>query len=251
MSNSSKSESTFQKEIDNLKNQLEKLKESEKRYKNIIELAPDGIITVSSRGIILSANSAICKLSGYKRKELEKKHLARIKGFKSKDIQYFIEIFREIIGKPRVRTFDLQYINPKGKKIDLTIHAKVLTTKNNQKIIQAIIRNSTKEKIAKKALKASEKRYTSLFEDSPISIWEEDFSECKKYLDKLVFETGKTIETIFEEDPKQIIKCVSLVKLVDINKITLKLFKAKSKEEFKGNLDKFFTKNLLKILKLF
>ena len=34
-------------------------------------------------------------------------------------------------------------------------------------------------------LRESEKRFRTLFEDSPISLWEEDFSEVKSYIDGL------------------------------------------------------------------
>ena len=42
-----------------------------------------------------------------------------------------------------------------------------------------------KRKQAEDALQKSETRYRGLFEDSPISLWEEDFSAVKTYLEDL------------------------------------------------------------------
>ena len=47
----------------------EALKESEERFRTFIEQAPDGIVVHDLNGKILIANSMICKLTGYSKKE--------------------------------------------------------------------------------------------------------------------------------------------------------------------------------------
>ncbi len=89
---------------------------------------------------------------------------------------------------------------------------------------------------AVEALQESEKRYRSLFEDSPISLWEEDFSEVKAYLDSLQASGVKDLGTYFEDHPEAVTHCATLVKVVDVNKATLKMYKAEDKNEFLRNL---------------
>ncbi len=84
-----------------------------------------------------------------------------------------------------------------------------------------------------------EKRYYNIFHNSPISIWEEDFGKCFNYLDSLVDKSNKSIEEILKDD-EVVRKCVSLVKIIDINNTTLKLYEVKAKEELLQNLSSVF-----------
>jgi PAS domain S-box-containing protein len=82
-------------------------------------------------------------------------------------------------------------------------------------------------------------RYRELFEEAPLSIWEEDFSGVKEYLDKLG-ETGITdFRDYFMQNPQALAECASRVRVLDVNKRTLELYGAGSKEEFFANLNEF------------
>lgn len=94
----------------------------------------------------------------------------------------------------------------------------------------------TKRKKAQEKLQESEERFRGLFEHAPISLWEEDWSEVKAYLDKLCTPGIGDLDAYFKKHPKKIGHCLSLVKLIDANNITLELFGARNKEELLGNL---------------
>lgn len=99
------------------------------------------------------------------------------------------------------------------------------------------------------AIRESEARYHSLFEDSPISLWEEDFSEVKNYIDYLK-KTGITdLRTYFNNRPEEVSKCAKMVKISDVNKATLELLEAQNKEELYSGLSKIFTQESLDIFK--
>ncbi len=91
--------------------------------------------------------------------------------------------------------------------------------------------------------------FKTLFENSPTPLWEEEYSELDKYLNKLKDKGIKDFRKYFDNKPSELLKCLSKIKIVDINKAALKLYKAKTKDELITNLDKIFTDNSLNIFK--
>ena len=92
-------------------------------------------------------------------------------------------------------------------------------------------------------IRDSEAHYRSLFEDSPISLWEEDFSQVKMILDGLSVSAIDDIRTYLQTNPQVVAHCASLIKVVNINQATLDLYLAGSKDELFGNLDVITTKD--------
>ena len=86
----------------------------------------------------------------------------------------------------------------------------------------------------------AERRFENLFELSPISLWEEDFSALKDYFEALRAQGVTDLKAHIEDHPEIVLHCASLLKVRNINQKTLALFGAKSKDEFLKNLDKVF-----------
>ncbi len=85
-------------------------------------------------------------------------------------------------------------------------------------------------------LAESEARYRRLFESSPISLWEEDFSEVKRYFDELRTRGVKDLRRHFNEHPEELAKCGDMVKLLSVNEATLRLYGAKTVDELRSGL---------------
>ena len=116
-------------------------------------------------------------------------------------------------------------------------------------LILALTMNIKNRKIAEINLADSNDRYKTLFQDSPVPLWEEDFSEIYEYFSKLR-ENGITdFKSYFHENPSELSNCAQKIKIIDVNQATLVLHKAKNKKELLGNLDKVFTEESLKIFK--
>ncbi|MDO8282925.1 MAG: PAS domain S-box protein [Thermodesulfovibrionia bacterium] len=99
-------------------------------------------------------------------------------------------------------------------------------------------------------LKESEKRYRRFFEDSPTSLWEKDFSEIKEYINKLKRAGINDFRDYFYSHPDEVRHCATLLKVTDVNTITLEIYKAKSKKEFLENLHRVFCEETYELFRL-
>jgi PAS domain S-box-containing protein len=88
-------------------------------------------------------------------------------------------------------------------------------------------------------LSRSEERYRRIFETTGVSLWEEDFTAVKTALDRIAA-AGHDVEDYIRRHPELIDECVSLVKIVDVNPATLRLFAAADKTALLGSLSRIF-----------
>jgi|GEM_PF-3592330 len=118
-----------------------------------------------------------------------------------------------------------------------------------RKKVHTLMRADAQHKEVERTLHEREQQYRILFERSPISLWEEDASELKLYLDNLRRKKIKDFRKYFEKHPEALVECANLVKVVHVNKATLKLYGAKSVKDFGDNLHKVFTKESYDVFK--
>jgi class 3 adenylate cyclase/HAMP domain-containing protein len=91
-------------------------------------------------------------------------------------------------------------------------------------------------KVNMSMLQENEEKYRTLFEYSPTSLWEEDLSEVKRYIDGLRDKGVKDLKKYFEVHPEEISPCINMIRVLDVNEATLKLYEAESKESFLGRM---------------
>ena len=102
---------------------------------------------------------------------------------------------------------------------------------------------------AEKALRESEERYRGFFNDSPVSLWEEDYSGVMEYMKGLHDSGVKDMRSYFDDHPEEVAKCAELAKILDVNPAALKIYEAPNKEDLIRNLNDVFTEESLGIFK--
>lgn len=103
------------------------------------------------------------------------------------------------------------------------------------------LKNNEKEIVDKNDIKFSNDTYWSFFEYSPISLLIEDFSIAQNRIKELSKKENISIAKYLKIHPEIIFELASLVTIKEVNLATLKLYKAKSKEELFKNLNLIFT----------
>jgi len=118
-----------------------------------------------------------------------------------------------------------------GKRLDIQLKGSVLPGHDDRwdRVLIAI-EDVTERETARRRLAASETYARGLFEHSPVSLWVEDFSSVKHLLDD-VRRQGITDFRVFTDvHPEFVTRCMSEIRVIDVNRHTLELFSAPDKQ---------------------
>ena len=104
--------------------------------------------------------------------------------------------------------------------------------------MRSIILNKPKEQ----NISESDKRYRTIFEESPTALIEIDFIEAIEYFNFLREMGIRDLKKYLKNNIKAVLNCVKKIKIVDINKAAVYLYRAKSKNDFIKRINKVFIK---------
>ncbi|PWB69633.1 MAG: hypothetical protein C3F07_19110 [Anaerolineales bacterium] len=101
---------------------------------------------------------------------------------------------------------------------------------HNARLLQQAQDEIIERKQAEEKLQASELRHRALFENTPVAIWEEDFSELKNFLDNLREEGVSDFRAYFKSHPEKLTDCAHMIRVLDVNNAALQMYEAESKQ---------------------
>ncbi|HEX5943595.1 MAG TPA: PAS domain S-box protein, partial [Anaerolineales bacterium] len=116
----------------------------------------------------------------------------------------------------------------------------ILDDRGKVKKIAGISADITERRESELALAKSQNRYHELFDSSPISIWEEDFSLVKKQIDSLKKNGVIDLREYLSNHPEFVLELASLVRITDVNKASLELYGVDRKEDLLHSLGDLF-----------
>jgi len=82
--------------------------------------------------------------------------------------------------------------------------------------------------------------FEGLFEYAPISLWEQDYSGIKAFLDGLRASGVRDLGEYLDEHPNDIDQSLRLIKVKHVNQETINMFGAKDEAELLASLDRMF-----------
>lgn len=152
-------------DISERKKALDALSESESRLRKTIESTADGFWIVDPGRRFIEVNEAYCKMSGYSRQELMTMSISDIEA--SETIQETDTHIQKIIRQGGDR-FETVHRRKDGSLFNAEVGVNVLD--EEQGLMICFCRDITERKQAEAQLRESEKRFTTIFEDSPVAI---------------------------------------------------------------------------------
>lgn len=214
----------------------EALRESEERYRRLFEGIADAVMVYGSQGRFLDCNQVTLQRLGYTRDEFLRLGAVDIV---HPDFHLAMKDNQDRIRPGEAVVMESAHRRKDGGIVPVEINARKIEY-GGEPAILAVVRDLTERKRAEQALRESEQRYRSLFEDSPIVLWEVDCSEIRSWIDGLRASGTGDLRSHFRDHPEAVADCVRMIKVLDVNKAALQAYNAQNKQQFRDRLDALF-----------
>ncbi|MBN2051228.1 MAG: PAS domain S-box protein [Spirochaetales bacterium] len=138
---------SFVRDISERKEYEDQRRESEEKYRNLVESSPDGIITMSLSGKVLSVNRAFLELTGYERAEsFVGIHFLSIPTLFKKDLEEYAEILKSVVTGIAKKRIIFNWRHASGERRVGEAHMGLIHNKSKKIMLQAILRDITDQK---------------------------------------------------------------------------------------------------------
>jgi len=210
--------------------------EEQIRYQALLlENVSDAVVSTDMNGYIKSWNKAAEAMFGYKEEEIIGQSaidIIKAEYISASEQEVSVQLQESGRWRGEVRVF---------RKDDTAVYSiasvSIIQDGNGNAIgFLSVNHDITERKHAEEKLRESEEQYRSLFEDSPVALWVEDFSGVKQLLDGLKSEGVENIPAYLREHPDFTLECANQIRVLDVNSTAVKLYHAKSKAELLGKL---------------
>jgi len=126
-----------------------------------------------------------------------------------------------------------------GERLDVQLHGTILPGhEQSWDRVMVAIEDVTERESARRRLVDSENYAFGLFAHSPVSLWVEDFSAVKRLIDDLRARGVDDFRVFTDVHEEFVLRCMSEIRVLDVNSRTLELFGAPDKEMLLRNLSK-------------
>jgi len=212
---------------EHLKTQASNIENEHYFLQALIASSSFAVVRLDTKHHVITCNQAFEDLFGYQNDEIVGKHLDNLVA--SDDLLVEATQISGNVSKGNIARRISQRKRKDGSLVDVEIVGIPVSVGGKNIGILGLYHDISDRKRVQQALMESEARFKSLFNESPISLWEEDFSEVKRILEK-IGDKEQIIEEL-NKDYTLVMECTRAVKILNINQATVDLYNAKSKDE--------------------
>ena len=223
------------------------LKASEEKYRNIFENIQDVYYEAAIEGTILEVSPSINSFTKglYTRKELIGKSVYEFYA-NACERESFLSALRE---NEEILDYEIPLKNKDGSIIPCLVSSKLVFDASGYPKIVGSMHDITKRRKIEESLRESEEKFRDIFKNSPIGIWEEDFSGVKQRFEFLRASGVSDFKKHLDENPSEIAYLASLVQVLSVNNTSIKMLDGKTKDQILEGLNSFFVEESMPVFK--
>lgn len=150
---------------------MHSLRQSERRYRKLFEMAQDGFFVVSQEGLVIDCNRAAARLFKASRQELLNKHPSQCSPARQPDDRLSMEREHEIIDEVlqgRPQRFEWLYQTADGDLFNAEV-SMTLVSSGDERHLLASIRDITAQKHAQVLLRQERERLAAILDGIPVA----------------------------------------------------------------------------------
>jgi PAS domain S-box-containing protein len=152
----------LEKKMLDLENASKRLRESEYKYRELIDNANDAVIVIEPTGYLGFVNPKFCETTGYTMEEAKKLHFSNL--VHPEDLAMVTENFRKRqAGEEVPRNYEFRVLTRSGETIYVDYNASLIEREGKTVGIQAIVRDVTERKRAEELLRNAEADWRNSF----------------------------------------------------------------------------------------
>lgn len=128
-----------------------------------------------------------------------------------------------------------------GRRLDVMLRVRILPGhEQDWSRVLVAIEDQTAREQARRELQASQRYAQGLFENSPVSLWVEDFSEVRRLMEEVRASGVRDFRVFTDVHPEFVDRCMAEIRVIHVNQETLRLFGALDKDTLLRRLPEIF-----------
>ncbi len=129
------------------------VEEPEDRYRYLVEIVPDAVLTIDLGGVITSCNTTITEIAGYSEDKIIGKHFSKLNFLQWLIIPKYLNIFTSLLRGDIPKPFEVTWYSKNGTANFAEIYVNLIKEDGKAVCCQVIMRDITKRKVIENQLK--------------------------------------------------------------------------------------------------